>query len=75
MRRVHQLEERLGAPDQGVDQGPNLPLGQIGGDQPNMSCYSLGASLGILGVPSLLIVVVEAAGGRFILGFGLHHLL
>ena len=24
----------LGAPDQGADQGPNWPLGQVGGDQP-----------------------------------------
>ena len=27
--------ERLGAPDQGADQGPNWPLGQVGGGQPN----------------------------------------
>ena len=33
---AHQPEEWLGAPDQGVDQGPNWPLGQIGGDQPNI---------------------------------------
>ena len=26
---AHQLEERLGAPDQGADQGPNWPLGQL----------------------------------------------
>ena len=25
----------LGAPDQGVDQGPARPLGRAGGDQPN----------------------------------------
>jgi hypothetical protein len=25
----------LDAPDQGVDQGPSRPLGQLGGDQPN----------------------------------------
>jgi len=24
-----------GPPDQGMDQGPNWPLGQLGGDQPN----------------------------------------
>jgi hypothetical protein len=26
----------LDAPDQGVDQGPSLPLGQLGGDQQNI---------------------------------------
>jgi hypothetical protein len=26
----------LDAPDQGVDQGPSRPLGQFGGDQPNI---------------------------------------
>ena len=33
---AHQLGERLGAPDQGASQGPSWPLGQIGGDQPNI---------------------------------------
>jgi len=33
---AHQLGERLGIPDQGADQGPNWPLGQLGGDQPNI---------------------------------------
>ena len=33
---AHQPGERLGAPDQGVDQGTNWPLGQLGGDQPNI---------------------------------------
>ena len=33
---AHQPEEWLGVPNQGTDQGPNWPLGQLGGDQPNI---------------------------------------